>query len=291
MDGVDVAAGRFAGVGTALAGGVGVGMGQPLADHLRRVAQGDVAAGHAFGHGPWPLEAGHNRALCLKSLWFWKGLAKGVVEPASHFAGELDVRQLISAHRHRRRLVDQNVGRHEDGVGQQAKAGGAVAGLLVLVGRQLLELGHRHLGPQQPRQFDVLRDVGLHHENRALGVQARRQVLGSDVEHALGHQRRVVGHGDGVVVHHGVDAIVSLLQRQHPLDRTVIVAQVEAVTRGLDAGKDAVSFLFHGFTSCGLSFWIKKTPIPKGTGAFAPVVPPFLGRVSVWKNPQKVTPP
>ena len=60
-----------------------------------------------------------------------------VVELLRDVARQLEVLLLVLAHRHMRRAVDQDVGRHQDRIGEEADRG-----VLPVLAGLLLELGH-----------------------------------------------------------------------------------------------------------------------------------------------------
>ena len=88
-------------------------------------------------------------------------------------------------------------------------------------------------------QLGVLGHVALHEQRAALRVQpGPEQLRGRDPGPAA-QQGRVVPHRDRVQVHHAVERVVGLLQRHPLLDGAEVVAQVERVGGGLDAGEHA----------------------------------------------------
>jgi hypothetical protein len=119
------------------------------------------------------------------------------VEAPRHLAGELDVRRLILAHRHIVRLVDQDVGRLQQRVAEEA-VGREIAVLqllhLVLVGRHPLQPPQRRAHGQQREQLGMLGQAALHEDRALLGVQA-----GGDPVH---------DHVVDVALHH-IDALHS----------------------------------------------------------------------------------
>ena len=59
-------------------------------------------------------------------------LAEVVVEAAGNVAADLDVLHLVLAHRHDVGVVDQNVGRHQHGIGEQPASAGSPLAFLSL---------------------------------------------------------------------------------------------------------------------------------------------------------------
>ena len=114
-----------------------------------------------------------------------------------------------------------------------------VAAIGALLLRLVLELGHparlAEPGESSTGQPRVLRDVGLHEDRRA--VQAERERLRGRPPGPLPQRGRVVLDGDRVHVGDEVERVVVVL-KDHPLaDRAQVVAQVERVRGGLDAGQ------------------------------------------------------
>src|SRR5690606_35471725 len=172
-----------------------------------------------------------------------EGVAEAVVEPLPEVAGELQVLLLVGADGDAVGLVEQDVGGLEDRVGEQADAGGALSE----PGGLVLELGHppglAHAGEagEDPGQLGVLADVGLHEHGGALRVEPRGEELGGGDAAAAAQRGGLGGHRDRVQVHHAVERVVGLLQRDPLADRTQVVAQVEGVRGGLDAGENTRS--------------------------------------------------
>ncbi len=109
-----------------------------------------------------------------------EGIAVPGVPALGQVPGQLQVLALVVADRYEVGVVEEDVGRHEDRVGEEAEPGGLLAPLARLV----FELGHpvqlAHAGGalEQPGQLRVLVDVALD-EQRATGrVQARRRAAG-----------------------------------------------------------------------------------------------------------------
>ena len=98
-----------------------------------------------------------------------------VVEAARHLARQLDVRRLVLADRHVGGLVDQDVGRLQQRVAEEA-VGREVAVLelldLVLVGRHALQPAERRAHRQQREQLGVLGQAALDEDGRVVGVEA-----------------------------------------------------------------------------------------------------------------------
>ena len=170
-----------------------------------------------------------------------EGLAVAAVEALGQVAGELEVLALVLADRHLVGVVQQDVGRHEDRVGEQADGGalGAVTARLVL------ELGHpaglAEAGDarEHPGQLRVLGHVALHEDRGPLGVDTAGEVLGGGTAGALAQPRGLDLDGDGVQVDDAVERVVGLLQPDPVDQRAEVVAEVQRVVRRLHARQDA----------------------------------------------------
>ena len=111
-----------------------------------------------------------------------------VVEAAHDLARQLDVRRLVLAHRHGVGLVDDDVGRLQQRVAQEAVGREVLLGellLLLLVGRHALEPRHGHDHREQQVQLGVLGHQALDEEGRARGIEPGGQPVGRDLEDVL----------------------------------------------------------------------------------------------------------
>ncbi len=134
-----------------------------------------------------------------------EGVAEAVVEAAGDVAGELEVLGLVLADRDLVGVVQEDVGRHEDRVVEQAGAD------RLLLAALLLELGHPPEladggdAVEDPGELGDERHVALHEEDAPLRVEA-----GGQEQHgqpaALGAQLvGLVGERHRVEVDHAVD--------------------------------------------------------------------------------------
>ena len=124
-----------------------------------------------------------------------------MVEASGQIAGDLDVLHLVFADGHQVGVVEQNVGRHQHGIGEQPGVGRQPFGLLILVGVTSFEQAHRRDGHQQPAQFRDFGHVGLHEQRRRgrdrapgpAGQWPRRGCIARALPIADGRQRVQVG--------------------------------------------------------------------------------------------------
>ena len=165
--------------------------------------------------------------------------------------------RLIDAHGHEVRLIEQDVARHEHGVGEQA-----AVDVVRMPGALVLELGHAahlaHIGEavEQPVHLRVLGDVALEEEHVFVGVKANGQQQREELDGLLAQLGRLLPHGDGVQVGDHVEAIVFILEQLPVAHRADIVAQCGGAG-GLDAREDALTP--HG-RSLGQGLFHKKEP-------------------------------
>ena len=168
---------------------------------------------------------------------------------------------LVRADGHKVALVEQDVRGHEHGIGQKARVD--VVGVLL---RLILELGHApqlaHVGeaPQEPGELAVRGHVALAVHDVLLRVQTAGDEQGQRLRAAAAQGRRVLAHGQGVQVHHAVDAVVlpAVLQGDPVAKRADIVAQRQDA-RGLNAAEDRL-FLGRDFRHLHLP---PKGAVPK----------------------------
>ena len=144
---------------------------------------------------------------------------------------------------HQIRLVEQNVRRHQRRIREQARVD--VIGVLL---RLVLELGHAlqfaHVGEavENPGKLRMAAHVALAVDDVLFGVQAAGDVDGCQLQTAAAQSRGVLTDGDGVHVHHAVDALVFVLQKLEVAQGANVVAQRQRAG-GLNAGKND----FFGF--------------------------------------------
>ncbi len=187
-----------------------------------------------------PVHPGdHRHRLGDVGLRHLERLAELLVELHREVAGHLDVLLLVLPHRHRVGLVEEDVGRHQYRVGEEAVRGGDPLRHLVLVAVRLLQHPHRADHREEPRQLVYLRHRALAEEDRFLRVQPAGQEGEGHLPDALAERRRVVDRGQRVVVGHEIDRLRGLgLPGHRPLDHAEIIAEMER-PRGLDSRKNA----------------------------------------------------
>ena len=146
---------------------------------------------------------------------------------------------LVVADRDRRGVVEQDVGRHQDRVGEEAGPHRLLALSLVLELGHPPQLADGRRALEQPGQPRVLRHVALDEEGAAVGIEPDGEQVEGGVERVRTQLGRVDLDGEGVQVDHAVEGVVALLERHPVPEGPEIVSQGE-VARGGDAGEDPV---------------------------------------------------
>ena len=182
-----------------------------------------------------------------------------VIEAARDFARDLDVRRLVFADRHEAGLVDQDVGRLQKRVAEEA-VGREVAVLeffdLILVARHALEPCERRPHRQQREQLGVLGQAALDEDRRLFRVDAG----GEPVDHhvvdiAFDDLAVFVMRGQRVPVGDEVEAVVFGLQPHPVLQRAVVVTEVQRAGRA--HARQHASALLAGRKGFGVHRWLE----------------------------------
>ena len=141
--------------------GSGIGQQDGVAIALRHLAA--IGAGQLGRRGKQDIGLGkHFAAVELVE----------VVEAARHLARQLDMRRLVLADGHILRLVQQNVGRHQQRIAEKAVGGQILAGqilLHLLVAGHALEPAERSDHAEQQLQFGMLQNMALQKEHGFAG--------------------------------------------------------------------------------------------------------------------------
>ena len=122
---------------------------------------------------------------------------------------QLHVLLLILAHRHQIGLVQQNVRRHQSGIGEQT-----AVDVVRILGGLVLELGHaaqlaeHGVAVQHPAQLRVLVDMALDKQGVLFRVKAAGDVLCQLLQRPSAQVSRILTHGDGMKVSHEIEAVI-----------------------------------------------------------------------------------
>ena len=174
-------------------------------DVLRLLQKEDAALGDGFAHLGVRLVQAHDPGPLLGDVGLRhpEDLAIDVVEAVGNVPADLHMLLLVLPHRDEIRLVEQDIGGHQAGVGEEA--GVDVVGVL---GRLVLELGHAGELPehgvaiQHPAQLRVGGHMALDEDRVLLRVQAAGDIDRDLGQGAPAQVRRVLTDRDGVQVRH-----------------------------------------------------------------------------------------
>lgn len=229
---------------------VGQGLHDLLGDGLLVVVEVDAVA-LALAHLAAAVKAGYLDELAseVEAAGLLEDfLAVHVVETAGQYPGVFQVLFLVLAHGHVVRAVDQDVGGHQYGVGQQAGAD-VDALVVVVILRHILEthvaglgLGQTHLVLEGGRTFQLalvgdhvqkhiqlahFRNVALHEYRDFLRIQTGSQILGQD---GLDIRMEIIRMGmcsERMKVRYEIEAVVVILYLYEIAQRSEVVAEMK----------------------------------------------------------------
>ena len=152
---------------------------------------------------------------------------------------------LVLAHRNVGGVIAEDIGRHEHRVGIEADR----CRFLVLAGlflelRHAVEPADPADAAEDPGELGVLGHLALVEDDALLRIESAGEIGGGDVDDGPAQLFRVLPHGDGVHVHHAIDALVGVLHVDPVQHGAQIVAEMQVAGR-LHAGKDARNELGH----------------------------------------------
>ena len=145
------------------------------------------------------------------------------------------------------RLIEQNVRRHQGGVGEQAAVDVlGVFGALVLKLRHTRELAEHGVAVEHPAELGVRGHMALDEERVLFRVETAGDVLRELLDGAAAQVGGILAHGDRVHIHDAVQAVVLILQAHPVLDGSHVGAERQ-LAAGLDAGEHHFfcCFFFH----------------------------------------------
>ncbi len=162
------------------------------------------------------------------------------VEGAGDVARQFQMLLLILADRHMRRLVEQDVGRHQHRVGIEAEPGevALLAGLFLELGHPVEPAERRHAA-EQPAEFGMTADHALVEDDAMPRVDAGGDIGGGNLAGRMAQFERVLRHRQRMQIDDAEDAFVIVLQRHPVADRPEIIAEMQVAGR-LNAGKNSV---------------------------------------------------
>ena len=124
---------------------------------------------------------------------------------------ELEMLGLVFTNRDRVRLVDQDVGRLQDRIGEDPEVLPGPIGFLLELGHSL-QLPEAGQSAEDPGQLDVLGNLGLVVEKGTLRVDTYRQQHPGRLVPSRPQVSRLIGDGHRVEVDNAVDRLVVLLE-------------------------------------------------------------------------------
>ena len=153
---------------------------------------------------------------------------------------QLEVLALVLSHRNEVRPVEEDVGRLQHRVVEEARVHRLPALGLLLVLRHPPQVPHRRDRVEQPLEFAVVGHVRLREERAALGVDPRGHERDREIEHAAQQVLALVLAGDRVQVDDAVVALVLVDHRRPAPEHPEIVPEMR-VPRRLDPAEHALA--------------------------------------------------
>ena len=179
----------------------------------------------------------HNARVRLGnvSVRYGKGGAVNAVEAFRNIAGKLKVLLLIRANRDKLRLIQQNIGGHQAGIGEQSGVD-----VFRMLGGFILELRHAgkfaELGVavENPCQLGVGVHLALNKEDAFLHIDAAGHQQSVGFQCIMPEFCGILTHRNGVQIRQSIDAVVFVLQSGAVFPRAEIIPQSDG-TAGLDS--------------------------------------------------------
>src|SRR5229473_1564353 len=216
--------------------GIGFGAADLQRDQFRIVGHIDarIIRGVGFRHLLCAVAQAHHPGRLTKNLRLGEREEVALVAPvegSGDVAGQLDMLLLVFADRDMRRLVQEDVCRHQHRIAIEAEPGH-----LALLGGLLLELGHpvepakRGQAAEQPGELGMGADHALVEDDAALGVDAGRDIGGCDLARRGAQLIGVLRLGQRVHDYECILCIVDLHALTQPQDPDELRAATREVT-------------------------------------------------------------
>ena len=144
-------------------------------------------------------------------------------------------------------LIQQDIRRHEAGIGEQSAV--YIVGVLcalILKLRHAAELAEHGVAIEYPAKLCMLVNMALQEQNVLFRVYAAGNVLGKLLEAAAAQQLRILAHGERVQIGHKIIAVKFIGSCTPVFHGSQIIAEVK-IARGLNARQHAFLFylIFH----------------------------------------------
>ena len=145
---------------------------------------------------------------------------------------------LVLAHGNEIGVHDQNVRRHQDGIGKQTMRRIKTVRQLVLVAVATLQETHRRQTRKIPSELLNLRNIALTIHDRLLRVETAGEIVKRHVTRRLTKRNAVANRRHCVEIRDKHEVFALLLKVEHRLHRTKIVTPME-LARGLDTRQNS----------------------------------------------------
>jgi len=165
-------------------------------------------------------------------------LAKCGVKRDGHVLRHLNVLLLILANGYQGAPINENIGGHQHGIGEEAHGGFQAPCHLILVAVGPLQQALAHRAGQKPRQLSDLGNVRLAEEGHPRRIQPERQILQGHIVHQGTQTVCVMDGGQAVKIGNKEEGLLwsrhRMLQLKVLGDGSKIVAKMEG-SAGLNA--------------------------------------------------------
>jgi len=164
-------------------------------------------------------------------------VSEPIIEPDGQVAADLKILLLVRSDRYLRSSINEDVGRLQDGVIEEAGIGAQSLGNLVLVGHSFLQLGYGSQRVENPGQLIDLGDVTLQKEIGLLRVETEGEVVECYIERILAQRLSIVQRRQRMVIDDEEVGLECIMQRNVLTDGTEVIAQMQG-PGWLDTGDD-----------------------------------------------------
>lgn len=161
-----------------------------------------------------------------------------VIDFSDEVAGHFEVLFLVFADGDDVGIVEEDVGSHQGGVGEEGVVGGDSFGDFVFVGMAAFEQAHGADGGENPSEFVDLGDGTLFKKDPSRGIKTAGEEVDRDPANVFAKGGGIVGGGHGVVVGDEVKSFAFALGIDGRFDGAEVVSDVET-SAGLEAGENA----------------------------------------------------
>ena len=169
----------------------------------------------------------HRRLLANPRFGQNKGRPVGFVELDGNVARDLHMLLLVAPDGHDIRIINQNIGRHQHRIRQQAVIRRKAARDFVLVTVAPFQQAHRRDGGENPGKLRHLRHIGLPEQKRPFRVQTAGQKIQRHVPRVAPPLLRVEERRHRMIIGDEIKGLALLLQLDGRLHHAKVVSQVQ----------------------------------------------------------------